>query len=172
APPPHHPRAPAPLRLALGGSSQEHEPIPARREGRFFAPTGIVAPVRCAYPGAEQPFLSPGAAPMFPHVPRLRRLAGCLLLVTFIAVVLACGGGGSLSKKVGSVKRNETLVFNDSTWVVLEAKDLGKVLKPTEAGDEERKTEGRFILVRYKITNTSKKVVWLPEADPPLVDDK
>jgi len=66
---------------------------------------------------------------------------------------------------------NEPLAFNDSTWVVVEAKDLGKVLKATEPGDEDRKADGRFILVRFKISNTGKQVVLLGD-DPPLIDDR
>jgi hypothetical protein len=109
---------------------------------------------------------------MFPHVPGFRRLARAVSLVAVVAIALACGGGGR-SKGIGTVKVNEKLVFNnDSTWVVLEAKDLGKELKPTDPDDKPRKTEGRFIQVRYKITNTGKQVVWLDDSDPPLVDDR
>jgi hypothetical protein len=108
---------------------------------------------------------------MLPSVPRCRRLAACLLFVVFVALAVACGKGGISSKLVGTVKVNESLIFNDSTWVVVEAKDVGKVLKPTEAGEEELKADGRFIHVRFKVTNTGKKVVFLGD-DPELVDDK
>jgi hypothetical protein len=108
---------------------------------------------------------------MLPHVPRVRRLATCLLFAAFVALALACGKGGTSTKIVGTVKVNEALVFKDSTWVVVEAKDVGKVLKPTVPGEEELKADGRFILVRFKVTNTGKKVVWAG-GDPDLVDDR
>jgi hypothetical protein len=108
---------------------------------------------------------------MSPHLPRARRLATCLLLVAFVALALACGSTSLKPKAVGTVKVNEELVFNDSTWVVLEARDLGKVLKSTDPDEQDKKADGRFILVRYKVTNTGKKTVWLGD-DPPLLDDK
>jgi hypothetical protein len=103
-------------------------------------------------------------------VPRLRRLAGCLLLAAFVAVALACAG--AKPKNVGTVKVNEELVFPESKWVVVEAKDLGKVIKATNPDDAgEKKTEGRFILVRYKVTNTGRKEIELGWEDPKVVDD-
>jgi hypothetical protein len=110
---------------------------------------------------------------MFVHVPRFPSIAGRLSLIAFVAVALACagGGGGNNSKALRTVKLHESLVFNDSTWVVVEAKDLGKVIKATEPGDEELKADGRFIYVRFKIANTGKRVVWLGD-DPELTDNR
>jgi hypothetical protein len=100
---------------------------------------------------------------MFPSVARLRRLAWCLGLILFVALALACGGriGGGRPKVVGTVKLNEEMVFHDSKWVVVEARDVGKSLKATdpEAEVKERKTDGRFLLVRYKVSNIGKKAV-------------
>src|SRR5262249_3144649 len=104
------------------------------------------------------------------HVPRFHRLATCLLFVAFVALALACGKGGTSLRSIGTVKVNEPLVFKDSTWVVVEVKDLGKVLKENEPDEPEKKADGRFILVRYKVTNTGKQVVWLGD-DPEVVDD-
>src|SRR5262245_56539637 len=81
---------------------------------------------------AHSPFPCQESQPMSPHLPRARRLAACLLVVTFVALALACGSTSLKPKAVGTVKVNEELVFNDSTWVVLEARDLGKVLKSND----------------------------------------
>jgi hypothetical protein len=106
-----------------------------------------------------------------PDLPRLRRPAACLLFAVFVALAVACGKCGTSSRSIGTVKVNEDLAFKDSTWVVVEVKDLGKTLKPTEPDDEEKKTDARFILVRFKVTNTGKNAVWVGD-DPNLVDDQ
>lgn len=111
---------------------------------------------------------------MLSRASRLRRLAVCPLLLTFVALAVACSGGGaSGGKNVGTVKVNEELVFPESKWVVVEVKDLGKTLKPTNPDDApEKKTEGRFIHVRYKVTNTgTRKDIELGWEDPKLVGD-
>ncbi len=45
----------------------------------------------------------------------------------------------------------EKVSFKDSTWIVLEAKDLGDTLSGGISKDQ--KTEGKFIYVRFKVTN-------------------
>ncbi len=48
--------------------------------------------------------------------------------------------------------------FDDSEWVIVEARDAGKELRSnSEFTDEVKKSEGRFILVHYKVTNLGKK---------------
>lgn len=59
---------------------------------------------------------------------------------------------GTADGKVG-----EPLMLDDSTWLVVEAKDLGQTLKPNSDIGEPLKTEGRFVQVRYRVTNTTKK---------------
>jgi hypothetical protein len=65
----------------------------------------------------------------------------------------------------------EALSLDDSTWVVVEAKDLGKNVRPNNDFADPKETSGRFVLVRYKVTNRRKH----PESvlDPPkIVDDQ
>ena len=67
---------------------------------------------------------------------------------------------------------NEELVFPESKWVVVEAKNLGNTIKATNPTDpREKKTEGRFILVRYKVTNKGTKEIQLGWEDPKIVDE-
>jgi hypothetical protein len=99
------------------------------------------------------------------------RLASSLLLVLLTAVFLACGGIGDKPVAVSTVKLNEELVFNHSTWVVLEAKELGQVLKATDSRGPDKKTDGRFIRVRFKVSNTEKEAESLGN-DPVLVSDR
>jgi len=54
------------------------------------------------------------------------------------------------------IAQKKPVVFNDSTWVVLEAQNMGSVLKPRNSFGEEAKTEGVFILVKYQVVNTTK----------------
>jgi hypothetical protein len=66
----------------------------------------------------------------------------------------------------------ETVTFDDSEWIVIEAKDAGKSIKSnSEFNEEEKKTEGRFIQVHYKVTNKGKKEEMLLDR-PKIVDDK
>lgn len=70
-----------------------------------------------------------------------------------------------------ATKAGEALKLEDSVWVVVEAKDLGKKVEANTSYGEPKETAGRFVQIRYKVTNTGKK----PESvlDPPrLVDDK
>jgi hypothetical protein len=63
--------------------------------------------------------------------------------------------------------------MDESTWVVVDAKDLGKNINATSElfADEKKHTSGRFIQIHYKVTNTGKKQEML--LDPPkLVDNK
>ncbi len=54
------------------------------------------------------------------------------------------------------IAQRKPVVFYDSTWIVLEAKNMGSVLKPRNPFGEEAKTEGVFILVKYQVINTTK----------------
>jgi hypothetical protein len=46
----------------------------------------------------------------------------------------------------------ETVSFRDSSWVVIAAKEMGNTL-PAKFFTEEERSEGRYIYVRYKVTN-------------------
>lgn len=58
----------------------------------------------------------------------------------------------TVAKKIG-----DEIVFEDSKWTVISAENLGSTLKSPSPGlIENKQTEGRFIKVKYTITNTSK----------------
>ncbi len=95
-----------------------------------------------------------------------------------LAALVACKKGSSSSSSGSSsapAKIGDTVTFDDSEWVVIEAKDVGKTVKNNSefaADDEkEKKTEGRFIQVHYKITNKGKKEEMLLDR-PKIVDAK
>lgn len=85
-----------------------------------------------------------------------------------LVILVAC------SKKEApapAVKVGEQLKLDDSAWMVVDAKEVGKKIEPNNAFAESKDASGRFVLVRYKVTNRGKK----PESvlEPPrLVDDK
>ena len=94
-------------------------------------------------------------------------------MLVLLGALLACKGGSSSSgSKATAAKVGDTVTFEDSEWVVVEAKDAGKSVKGnSEFNQEEKKTEGRFIQVHYKVTNKGKKEEMLLD-QPKLVDDK
>jgi hypothetical protein len=83
------------------------------------------------------------------------------VLVGFAALALGSGGkkkddtGAGTTTSAASAKIGDTVTFDDSTWVVVSVKSLGQTLKLEYA--QPKKTEGQFILVQYKVTNTQKK---------------
>jgi len=89
-----------------------------------------------------------------------------------MVLLVACKGGHRAGADGATAKIGETVKFDDSEWVVVEAKDAGKVLEGTNpTNHEEKKTEGRFIEVHYKVTNKGKNEEML--INPPrLVDAK
>lgn len=91
------------------------------------------------------------------------------MLAIALALVACSKREASMPQKNGRV--GEPVKLEDSTWLVVDVKDVGKKIEPNNAFAESKETAGRFVLVRYKLTNTQKK----PESvlDPPkLVDDK
>jgi hypothetical protein len=100
---------------------------------------------------------------------RRSRMAATFSLLGLIALVIACGGIGDKPVTTSTVKLNEKLVFNDCTWVVLEARDLGKALKPTDPKGQDKTTNGRFLFVRFTVSNTSKQGLSL--GNPPMLMD-
>ena len=101
------------------------------------------------------------------------QILGAMLVL--LGALLACKGGSSSSSSTtsgGTAKMGEAVTFDDSEWIVIEAKDAGKSLKSnSEFNEEEKKTEGRFIQVHYKVTNKGKKEEMLLDR-PKVVDDK
>ena len=65
----------------------------------------------------------------------------------------ASNGNGTSAAKGTSHAIGETVEFGDSTWVVLSAREVGDSL-PKQMFAKERKSDGgKFIYVRYKVTN-------------------
>jgi hypothetical protein len=114
----------------------------------------------------------------------IKKKTGCLMMIVYgfaglialaiIGSILSGGGsnktGGDSSGGAASsspqatssaesvkqkIKIGDEIVFDDSKWTVLSAEDLGSTLKGLL--DESKKTEGRFIKVKYTVTNTTKE---------------
>jgi len=95
-------------------------------------------------------------------------------MLVLLGALLACKGGSSSSgsSSAATAKVGETVTFDDSEWIVIEAKDAGKSLKSnSEFNEEVKKADGRFIQVHYKVTNKGKKEEMLLDR-PKIVDDK
>ncbi len=106
-----------------------------------------------------------------------------------LAVALAgcCGGGKSKSEgttsstespsptttsakaEAAAAKLGETITFDDSTWVVVSGKDAGQTLKPTSPIGKPLKTDGKYIMVNFKVTNKTNKEERLMDG-PKVVD--
>lgn len=97
----------------------------------------------------------------------MRKLA--LVLVVLTAASCAKRAPEAAAMKNGRV--GEPVKLDDSTWIVVGAKDLGKQVEPNTSFAEAKETSGRFILVRFKVTNTRKKPESILEP-PKLVDDQ
>jgi len=85
----------------------------------------------------------------------------------------ATGAGAPGAKSEGPhvARRGEPLKLDDSVWTVIDAKDLGKKLDANTTYGEPKEAAGRFVQIRYKVTNTTRKAESV--LDPPrVVDDK
>jgi hypothetical protein len=56
-----------------------------------------------------------------------------------------------------AAKIGQVVELADSVWVVLSAKNAGSVLKSNNEFQEPAKTDGKFIVVRFKVTNKTPK---------------
>jgi hypothetical protein len=101
----------------------------------------------------------------------IAQVLGAMLLL--LGALLACkGGSSSSSSTAATAKLGDTVTFDDSEWIVVEAKDAGKSIKSNSEFNEEKKdTPGRFIQVHYKVTNKGKKEEMLLDR-PKIIDDK
>ena len=88
-----------------------------------------------------------------------------------VAVVLvACKAKHQAPTDAGPAKIGDTVTFDDSEWVIVEAKDAGKVLASTSAVHrDELHAAGRFVEVHYRVTNKSDHEEML--AVPPKIVD-
>jgi len=87
------------------------------------------------------------------------------------ASVTAKAGDRSGDAPKADAKMGDRVDFDDSTWVVLDAKNGGKTLKSNNQFQEAAKTDGKFVIVHFKVTNKTKKEERLLE-QPKVVDSK
>jgi len=90
--------------------------------------------------------------------------------VLFAMMLVACSKREA-SSTAPSTKVGEPLKLEDSTWIVVDVKDVGKKVEPNNAFAESKETTGHFVLVRYKVTNRGKKPESILEP-PKMLDDK
>lgn len=84
-------------------------------------------------------------------------------------VLVACKREHHAAAVAGPAKIGDTVTFEDSEWVIVEAKDAGKVLTGTSALHEEKRTAGRFVQVHYRVTNKGDHEEML--VNPPKIVD-
>jgi hypothetical protein len=84
-------------------------------------------------------------------------------------VVLAACKGGHRAAAAEAAKIGETIVFDDSDWVVQGAKDEGKTLRSMSKLHADKTTAGRFVEVHYEVTNKGKTDAML--INPPRIVD-
>ncbi|MBM2814734.1 MAG: Trf2 superfamily protein [Ignavibacteria bacterium] len=73
------------------------------------------------------------------------------------------------AKKVIGLK--DEVSFDDSKWIVLEALNKGKELSSSNQFQENAHTEGNFIVVKFKVTNLTKKEDHIFDV-PKLIDSQ
>jgi hypothetical protein len=97
------------------------------------------------------------------------RLEACGYVVLVLAALLACDKDGDKKSSASGAdaKIGEQITFEDSEWTVTAATDNGKALKCI---DGEKKTEGKYVTVEFKVKNTSKKEETILD-HPKIVDD-
>ena len=82
-------------------------------------------------------------------------------MLVLLVGLLACKGGShsGSSGSTGTAKMGDTVTFDDSEWIVIEAKDAGKSIKSnSEFNEEEKKTDQKLTqLAEAGINQTAKK---------------
>jgi hypothetical protein len=94
--------------------------------------------------------------------------------VLVVLMMLACAGSGNKGGQTAAgppAKIGEEVSFKDSKWTVLDAKDMGKTLKSNNQFQKDATTDGRFIQVHFKVTNTTNKEDRLVDL-PKLIDSQ
>lgn len=77
----------------------------------------------------------------------------------------------SIETKQAKPKIGDEIDFEDSKWVVLEAKNLGNEAKSNNQFQENAKSSGKFILVKFKVLNKTNKEERIM-SHPKLIDSK
>ena len=91
-------------------------------------------------------------------------------ILSGIVVCSACAKGAPPAPGTAG-KLGDLVTFEDSEWTVLEAKDVGQKLAQNRGEGAPRTTEGKFVQIRYRVTNKSKKEERLLDT-PRVVDAK
>lgn len=75
--------------------------------------------------------------------------------------------------QAGMVRIDKTMTFADSEWVIIEVRDAGKALPANDGRvvDAIIRSEGRFILVHYRLKNLGNKVAMVM-VRPSIVDSR
>ncbi len=75
-------------------------------------------------------------------------------------------------RRADVVRIDKRVIFADCEWIIIEARDAGKKLSSnSEYNEETKKTDGRFILVHYKLTNLTKTDQMMLDR-PKITDEK
>jgi len=109
----------------------------------------------------------------------IRKIPKWLLIIIgiFVLIIIITIAGGREKKEVGPPEEKVRIVevtHGDLLWKLIEAKGLGNVLEATESRYEweiDKKTEGKFIKVTFKIENVGKEVTFY-FGGPDLIDGK
>ncbi len=92
-------------------------------------------------------------------------------LAIALVLVASCAKKAPEAASMKNARVGEQVKLDDSTWIVVDVKDVGKKIEPNTAFAEAKEAAGHFVLVRFKVTNTRKKPESILEP-PKLVDDK
>jgi hypothetical protein len=113
-----------------------------------------------------------GSAISFPIAGSVASLVACFLPFAAFAPQRPVGPQG-LQRPVGpqALKMGEEILFDDSTWTVLDAVDMGRVLKSNNMLKKDAVTNGRFIRVHYRVLNRTKKEARFIDL-PKLIDSQ
>lgn len=107
---------------------------------------------------------------MLAKLGEIKRTLVALLFV--LGVLLACKKGKDpAGSSVGAWKIGEEVRVDDSTWIVVEARDLGRAIRSSSELYPEKTATGRFVQIHYKVTNKAKKKETLIDT-PKIVDAK
>ncbi len=69
------------------------------------------------------------------------------------------------------VETSAVLEFKESRWTILKVEEKGQALKSNEQAQQEARTDGKFVLINFKVENTSDQEQWIADV-PKLVDSK
>jgi len=108
-------------------------------------------------------------------------LIGFGIIIIIAAIVNTGGDNGdsktsdtsdkTANKSQSNYKIGDVVKFDDSEWIVLSAKNKGKRIKSNNQFQKDAVTEGKFIIVHYKVTNLTNKEERILNS-PKLIDSK